>query len=186
MNGLLIGSQDAASSKSGSTLFVGGLHNARDLVERHGITHAISLLDPMCPLPDLGLHHSRHRSFTMIDTENAQAPGAPQEKQVREALAFAGSLPPDARLLVHCHAGISRSSALALAILAQKLGMKDPEQLFDVLTTEICRNAAPNLLIARHADRILALNGRLTKLAGRIGSAALQKQHGIVIQRGIP
>ena len=42
----------------------------------------------------------------------------PSEKHVIRALNFADTLGPSASLLIHCHWGISRSSGIALAIIA--------------------------------------------------------------------
>ena len=45
----------------------------------------------------------------------------PQEFHIKRALSFTDKI-GDRALLIHCHAGISRSSAIALAILAKGLG----------------------------------------------------------------
>jgi hypothetical protein len=45
----------------------------------------------------------------------------PNEVDIKRALSFADKI-GDGPLLVHCHAGISRSSAIALAIIAERLG----------------------------------------------------------------
>lgn len=186
MTSTILPPQDRNQADRGISLFVGGLHNAADLVNQHRITHAISLRDPASLVPDLGLSTSCHRGFTMIDTEDPRALRAPQLQQVKEILQFARALPPEAKLLIHCHAGIRRSSACALAVLAQRFGMDDPERLPDLLTQTICENPIPNLLITFHADRILGLNGRLNRLAIDIGRATLQAQHGMLINQDSP
>ena len=45
----------------------------------------------------------------------------PQEIHIEKALASTDKI-GDGELLIHCHAGISRSSAIALAIIAKGLG----------------------------------------------------------------
>ena len=46
----------------------------------------------------------------------------PQESHVQRALTFADEI-GDGSLLIHCHAGISRSSAIGLAIIAQQTSL---------------------------------------------------------------
>lgn len=79
------------------------------------------------------------------------------DNDVQAALAFDS---PADRLLVHCHAGISRSSAIALTILAARMGpgseRRAAEELF-----RIRPEAVPNLHVVALADRILARGGHL-------------------------
>ena len=48
----------------------------------------------------------------------------PNEKHILKALAFAHKIETETAgsLLIHCHAGISLSSAIALAIIATRIG----------------------------------------------------------------
>lgn len=64
------------------------------------------------------------------------------------------------RLLVHCAAGISRSTAATLLILAMKLGKGAEAAAMHHLTSirPICR---PNAVIVNHGDRLLEREGRL-------------------------
>jgi predicted protein tyrosine phosphatase len=66
-----------------------------------------------------------------------------------------------ARLLCHCVAGIGRSGAAGLAILADRLG---PDQEADALAQllTIRPEAVPNLALTRAADQVLGRGGRLT------------------------
>ena len=87
----------------------------------------------------------------------------PQERHVRTALEFADEL-GGGSLLIHCHAGISRSSAVALAIIAKGLGTGKEKQAFKELE-RINPKCAPNALIVRFADEILERGGALYKMA---------------------
>ena len=51
----------------------------------------------------------------------------PQMSHIKRALEFADKI-DDGSLLVHCHAGISRSSAIALAVIAKRLGSGKEEE----------------------------------------------------------
>lgn len=81
----------------------------------------------------------------------------PSVDDLKAALAFDRE---DASLLIHCHAGISRSTAIALAILSQRLGPGKESEAMDELL-RIRPEAVPNLHIIRLADEILGRTGRL-------------------------
>lgn len=84
----------------------------------------------------------------------------PQERQIAEALTFARKF-PDRRLLVHCEMGVSRSAAVALAILAERHGPgREHEAVAHLL--QIRPVASCNELIVAFADELLKSEGRLT------------------------
>ena len=83
----------------------------------------------------------------------------PQEKHILRALSFAEKI-DDGSILIHCHAGISRSSAIALAIIAKKLG--EGKEVESVKTLEkINPHARPNKLLVWLTDEILERNKKL-------------------------
>jgi len=83
----------------------------------------------------------------------------PQESHIKKALTFADKI-GDGALLIHCHAGISRSSAIALAILAKGLGAGKEVEAVKILK-KINPDARPNKLLVWMTDEIL---GRKMKL----------------------
>ena len=87
----------------------------------------------------------------------------PNKKHVQSALNFADEL-RGGSLLIHCHAGISRSSAVALAIIAKGLGAGKEKQAFKELE-RINPNCAPNALVIWLTDEILERGGALYKMA---------------------
>lgn len=64
----------------------------------------------------------------------------------------------DVNLLVHCHEGISRSSAIAIAIYAALYG--NPEDAATRVSSQRPQ-AVPNIQVIRLADYFLSLQGRL-------------------------
>jgi predicted protein tyrosine phosphatase len=84
---------------------------------------------------------------------------APTARQVREAIAFGLSVPTGGHLLVHCAAGVSRSAAMACAILAARMGdaQKAVKEVFRVRP-----QARPNKRIIQLADEYLELDRQLT------------------------
>jgi len=79
----------------------------------------------------------------------------PESEHIRQALTFARET--DGSLLVHCRAGVSRSTAIALAIKAVSLGAGNEWQACEWLK-QVCPQAQPNKLVMSLADQILNSN----------------------------
>ncbi len=99
-----------------STLTVCGLHEL-DAHSARDVTHVLSLLDPGTPEPAAFSTYDRHVRTTLY-FHDAIEPGPdvvlPEMSDVETILAFAREASDMRRLLVHCHMGISRSSAAML------------------------------------------------------------------------
>ncbi|WP_176489030.1 dual specificity protein phosphatase family protein [Rhizorhabdus dicambivorans] len=80
-------------------------------------------------------------------------------EQVREAIEFA-RVNADGSLLVHCFHGVGRSAAIALAIIADRLGPGAEREALDHLLM-VRPEATPNLVVVELADQILHRSGRL-------------------------
>jgi predicted protein tyrosine phosphatase len=86
------------------------------------------------------------------------------EDQVAQSLAFAKKH-SDSALLVHCFHGVGRSAAIALAILADRLGPGAEALALDRLLS-LRPEATPNLVVISLADRLLGRAGALLKAVG--------------------
>ena len=82
----------------------------------------------------------------------------PDVDHVQQAIAFAREI--DGPLLVHCRAGVSRSTAIALAIAADRFGAGS-ERIACQWLIQICPQAQPNKLVVFLSDQVLELNHRL-------------------------
>ena len=92
----------------------------------------------------------------------------PNRSHVRAALTFAREC-GETSLLIHCHAGMSRSPAIALAILADWLGDgHEAEAVKELL--KIARLCTPNKLVIEIADELLGRQGALMIAANLIDS----------------
>jgi predicted protein tyrosine phosphatase len=86
---------------------------------------------------------------------------APEEFHVRSALSFARQWDQPS-LLIHCKAGMSRSPAMALAILADWLGEGcEAEAVRELI--KVSRLCTPNKYMINLTDRVLGRNGRLVE-----------------------
>jgi predicted protein tyrosine phosphatase len=131
------------------------LSEARGRILSGWATHVVSLVDPDTPIPDRA--HT-HLVMELDDTSSHMGPAVPQLRHAQAMIAFVRALPEDARLVVHCHAGISRSPAAAIGMMAA-LG-NSPEE--SVRAVALVRPVMlPNNLLVSHFDHALGLGGSL-------------------------
>ena len=90
----------------------------------------------------------------------------PQEFHIEKALAFADKI-GDGELPIHCHAGISRSSAIALAIIAKGLGEGNEVKALKTLE-KINPDARPDRLMVWMTDEILTRDMKLYNTANKM------------------
>ena len=134
-----------------------------------GVTHVLSLLDPGFPDPDafgaFGEHERLELRFHDIVDET---PGMilPQREDIAAVLRFGRALRREskAHLLVHCHMGISRSTAAMALILAQA---RPDLPALDVLAEvrRIRPRIWPNLRVIELGDAELGRRGELVAAA---------------------
>jgi predicted protein tyrosine phosphatase len=90
----------------------------------------------------------------------------PCERHVAEALDFAAA--DDRPVLIHCYAGVSRSTAAAYAIACAREPERDEFELARTLRA-LSPTATPNRLIVRLADAALGRRGRMIAAIEAIG-----------------
>ncbi len=148
-----------------------------DEIEEHGsraVTHVLSILDPGWPDPAFGRYPPVSRTVLRFHDAVEPGPGVilPGEADAEAVLAFGRAVAadpggPQAHLLVHCHMGISRSTAAMVAILAQAAPDGDEDGV--VARVEAIRPQAwPNLRLIELCDAALGRAGRLTGAVGRL------------------
>lgn len=141
-------------------------------------SHVLSILDPDHPVPEafgsFGEHEKLELRFYDV-IEPGQ--GGPTEDHVAALLAFGRDLmaepPKDAHLLVHCHAGISRSTAAMTLILAQYL----PKLPAEAILAEVLRirdKAWPNLRMLEMGDAMLGRGGTFPSAAHAVYERQLE------------
>jgi len=147
-----------------------GLNELAGLCEAR-ISHVLSILDPEWPVPEVfGTFGDHERLDLRFHDVIEEGPGtvAPKPVHIEQLLAFGHGLDrepaTDAHLLVHCHAGVSRSSASMALLIARAM----PDRSGDAIFADILRirpQIWPNLRIIEMGDRTLGRNGDLIAAA---------------------
>lgn len=148
-------------------------------LEGHGPkrpTHILSILDPGTPDPVAFGGFDRHHRVTLHFHDIIEPlPGLtlPEPEHVRRILDFADDLEADldrrdeGHLLIHCHMGISRSTAAMTMLLAQAYADEDAAGIIERLVA-IRPQAWPNLRMIGFADEMLGRAGTLTAEVSRL------------------
>src|SRR5271166_7171626 len=147
------------------------------------VSHVLSILDPDWPVPevfgDFGEHARLELRFHDVIEPGRADMIVPHEQHVADVLAFGRELlaepPADTHLLVHCHAGVSRSTASMALILAQAR----PDVPGGGILAEVLRirpQAWPNLRILEIGDALLGRGGSLVAAATCIYRAQIERR----------
>jgi predicted protein tyrosine phosphatase len=132
-----------------------------------GVSHVLSILDPereeLTAFGAYGEHERLELRFhDVIDPVRGQI--APTKADVERILAFGHSLFAEpggcGHLLVHCHAGVSRSTAAMTMILAQAQPDRPASEIMAAVA-RIRPKAWPNLRMIEFADELLDRDGEL-------------------------
>lgn len=145
-----------------------------------GVSHVLSILDPDHPIPDAFGSFGEHqrlelRFFDVIEDDPGSVP--PVQAHVEQLLAFGRTLMDEpataAHLLVHCHAGVSRSTASMILIVAQAR----PDLPAAAIVQEVFRiraKAWPNLRLIEMGDALLGRGGEIVEAVKDVYRAQLE------------
>jgi predicted protein tyrosine phosphatase len=134
-----------------------------------GVTHVLSILDPGWPEPEAFGAFDPHRRIELRFHDVIEVGSgwtAPDRRHVELLLTFGRDMiqARGTHLLVHCHAGVSRSTAAATLILAQARPDRPAEE---ALLTVVRRRprAWPNLRMIELGDALLGRQGEIVEAA---------------------
>jgi predicted protein tyrosine phosphatase len=153
-----------------SKILVSPLSRVMELVARRKPDRVISVLDPETPFPELGPSYTgRHLRLVFHDAHDP-GPGTivPAEEHITEMLAFLGEWADAESLLVHCHAGIGRSTATAFVAACYR-NPAIPEQSIALELRRVAPLSRPNELLVRVADRLMEREGRMSAAIAETG-----------------
>jgi predicted protein tyrosine phosphatase len=144
------------------SIIVCPLRDVETVVRMRRPSHVITLLDPgdRNPAPK-GIPPERHLRLGVHDiSETAEGMIAPEQALVAELMAFGRTWTGDAPLLIHCWAGISRSTASAFALACERNPHVE-ERTIALELRRVSRTAFPNRRIVALADDWLNRRGRM-------------------------
>jgi predicted protein tyrosine phosphatase len=149
------------------TILICSLSKAAQVAAQRKPSRMVSLLDPQTMFPALRVSgHLRMALHDIADHEDGCI--LPAETHVREILTFVNAWDQEAPILIHCWAGISRSTATALITACVKNPATDEEEIAWALR-RASATANPNPRLVALADAELGRSGRLVKAARAIG-----------------
>jgi predicted protein tyrosine phosphatase len=156
-----------------SQLYVCPLSRLEAIVSASGARSLVTLLSPSAvPNPVGTLAVERHLNLAMHDiTEPQEGYVAPSDHHVQGYLNFVRSWDQFTPIVVHCWAGVSRSTAAAYVALCALHPDACEYELAEELR-ELSPTATPNARFVQLADEILDRKGHMSRAIARIGRGA--------------
>ncbi|MGU3494666.1 tyrosine phosphatase family protein [Xanthobacteraceae bacterium A53D] len=154
-------------------IHVCSLSRLHETVERTGARHVITLIngDTVVTRPN-NVDPTHHLFLGLNDiVEEAEGLVAPGGAHMRDLLDFVNLWPRQAPLVIHCYAGISRSTAAAYTTLCALMPERDEMELATRLR-QASPSATPNARIVALADTALGREGRMVRAIAAIGRGA--------------
>lgn len=144
------------------TIWVSSRFQAPSVASGQKVERAVSLLAPWDEFPDLGLGDDEKHLKLAFEDIDAPIDGVigPEKSHVEELIAFVSKWNRDTPLLIHCWAGVSRSSASAFITACLHNPEADEVALANIMR-EASPTAKPNARLIAFADEILGRNGRM-------------------------
>jgi predicted protein tyrosine phosphatase len=152
-------------------IWVCGVQDMPEVVNRLRPVRVVSLLpETLQPVTPPAVAPSDHLRIVVDDIdEPAEGLVLPNETHVRQLVAFVRETPPETSIVIHCLAGVSRSTAAALVTLALDRPGRETE------AASLLRAAAPfadpNRRLIEVADQVLARDGALVKALESMGES---------------
>lgn len=142
-------------------IIICGLADIQNCVDKYNPDKMLTIINKnFSPETPQGMDKSRHIKM-LIDDISEPRDGfiLPEKHHAQELLDFTNDWDISKPLLVHCHMGISRSTATSLGVAAKY----DPENIEIIIENlkEIAPHASPNKIMTQYYDEILGLNSRL-------------------------
>jgi predicted protein tyrosine phosphatase len=168
------------------TIIVCGLAEVPGIIAARRPSHLVTLLDPasMIETP-AGLSPDRHLKLGVNDIAEAmEGLILPTAEVVSQLLEFGKGWDETAPMIVHCWAGISRSTASAFVLACERNPHAD-ERAIALTMRRAAPHAYPNRRIVALADDILGRRGRMVDAIEAMGATNYQVS-GVLMTIGVP
>jgi len=156
-----------------SRIFITSLADLPEIMAAHQPSHIVSLLSSgyMIETPN-GFPVDKHLRLSMHDIADEGGPEAPARRHIDDLLEFGRGWDAKAPMIVHCWAGISRSTAATYTLLCDRAGPGSEHEIAQALR-ERAPHAQPNKLLVRFADEALGRSGAMVRAIDAIGSGQI-------------
>ncbi|WP_341990766.1 tyrosine phosphatase family protein [Azorhizobium sp. AG788] len=151
-------------------IYVCSLSRLHETVERTGARHVITLINGGTAVTrPSNVDPTNHLFLGMNDiVDEVEGLVAPGSGHMTDFLEFVRTWPREAPLVIHCYAGISRSTAGAYTALCALLPEQDEAELARRLRAA-SPSATPNARLVALADAALGREGRMIAAIAAIG-----------------
>lgn len=139
-------------------------------VAQTGASHLVTLINANTPVErPPAIAEERHLFIAVNDIlEPMEGMTAPAEEHVQQLLDFVECWNAEKPIVIHCFAGISRSTAAAFITVCALRPQRDEEEIARLIRAG-SPSATPNLLLVRLADEMLGRRGRMVSAIEAIG-----------------
>jgi len=143
-------------------------------IEETGARHVVTLLgvEDEVRLPEAVPAGNHLRLHVHDITGPMDGYVSPDVAHVEQLLSFVRDWRRDAPMVIHCYAGISRSTAAAFTAVCA-LNPRRDERLIAQALRRASRTAYPNPRIVSLADQVLARKGRMVAAVAAIGRGTI-------------
>ncbi len=155
-------------------IYVCSLADLHATVQASGASHILTVMGKIEKAKrPASVREDNHLAISMDDiTEIADGFIAPSLTHVEQALAFVRRWDRAAPLVIHCFAGISRSTASAFMAACALNPDRDETEIAQQIRAA-SPSASPNRLIVALADQALGRNGRMLRALDHMGPGAM-------------
>lgn len=159
------------------TIWISSLAAAPQLAQKLRPSRIVSLLSPYDTFPVFdGLAGDLHLQVPIHDiTADIGDWRAPEASDAERVIRFVEAWDRADPMLIHCWAGISRSTASAFITACVHNPKADEEEIARAIRAA-SPTASPNARLVGHADALLGRNGRMAKAIETIGRGAVSEE----------
>lgn len=139
-------------------------------VSQTGASHLVTLINAGTPVErPVAIPEDRHLFLAFNDIlEPMEGMTPPAQEHVTALLDFVEAWKPEKPIVIHCFAGISRSTAAAFITVCALRPERDEAEIAQLIRAG-SPSATPNLRLVRFADEVLGRRGRMVSAIEAIG-----------------
>jgi predicted protein tyrosine phosphatase len=158
--------------RQSASIHVCALRHVPEMIKHTGARHLVSAINAdFLPETPTAIPGNRHLKLDMNDIVEPQPDLIlPNTEHVAKLIDFVRSWDKQAPMLIHCYAGLSRSTAAAFIALCA-LNSRTPEETIARALRRSSDTAVPNRLFVAVADKVLRREGRMIAALDSMGES---------------